>query len=75
MLGVETFRTYVQGWYEGSFRDVVFYDKAQPEIRRMICSILAGYAWDQSNPFVAEHRRRLRMLAAVCRASAVPRLA
>jgi flavin-dependent dehydrogenase len=66
MQGVETFRTYVQGWYEGAFRDVVFYERAQPEIRRMISSILAGYAWDTKNPFVAEHARRLRMLAEVC---------
>ncbi|MDR2213873.1 MAG: tryptophan 7-halogenase [Pseudomonadales bacterium] len=67
LRGVDTFRTYVEGWYDGSFRDVVFYTKAQPEIRRMIASILAGYAWDENNPFVAEHRRRLRMLAEVCR--------
>ena len=30
-----------------------------PGIRRMICSILAGYAWDETNPFVAEPERRL----------------
>ncbi|WP_454690697.1 NAD(P)/FAD-dependent oxidoreductase [Achromobacter aloeverae] len=67
MRGVQCFRTYVQGWYEGSFRDVVFFEKAQPQIRAMISSILAGYAWDEANPFVAEHERRLRMLADVCR--------
>lgn len=66
MQGVETFRTYVQGWYDGSFRDVVFFERAQPGIRRMISSILAGYAWDTANPFVAESQRRLRMLAEVC---------
>jgi flavin-dependent dehydrogenase len=66
MHGVNTFRTYVQGWYEGSFRDVVFYEQAQPQIRAMVSSILAGYAWDTANPFVAEHARRLRMLAEVC---------
>jgi flavin-dependent dehydrogenase len=66
MLGVETFRTYVEGWYTGAFRDVVFYEHAQPEIRRMISSILAGYAWDRKNPFVAEHARRLRTLAEIC---------
>ncbi|ANN71666.1 NAD(P)/FAD-dependent oxidoreductase [Bordetella bronchialis] len=66
MVGVETFRTYVEGWYTGAFRDVVFYERAQPEIRRMISSILAGYAWDTKNPFVAEHARRLRMLAEIC---------
>ena len=30
LSGVETFRTYVQGWYEGSFQDVVFYEHPKP---------------------------------------------
>ncbi|SDU15195.1 NAD(P)/FAD-dependent oxidoreductase [Geopseudomonas guangdongensis] len=64
--GVDTFRTYVEGWYDGSFQDVIYYEKAQPEIRRMVCSILAGYAWDQNNPYVAESRRRLGVLAQIC---------
>ena len=72
MVGVETFRAYVQGWYSGEFQDVVFYEHAQPEIRRMISSILAGYAWDLSNPFVASPRRRLRMLSELCRGSDAP---
>ena len=67
MVGVEAFRAYVQGWYSGEFQDVVFYENAQPEIRRMISSILAGYAWDQTNPFVASPQRRLRMLSELCR--------
>jgi len=69
MVGVETFRAYVQGWYSGEFQDVVFYENAQPEIRRMISSILAGYAWDQNNPFVANPQRRLRMLSELCRSA------
>jgi len=69
MVGVETFRAYVQGWYSGEFQDVVFYKNAQPEIRRMISSILAGYAWDTSNPFVASPQRRLRMLSELCRSA------
>ncbi len=68
MVGVETFRAYVQGWYTGEFQNVVFYENAQPAIRRMISSILAGYAWDQTNPFVASPQRRLRMLSELCRA-------
>ena len=68
MVGVETFRAYVQGWYSGEFQDVVFFQNAQPEIRRMISSILAGYAWDTDNPFVASPQRRLRMLSELCRA-------
>ncbi|MCY1508556.1 geranylgeranyl reductase family protein [compost metagenome] len=72
MVGVETFRAYVQGWYTGEFQDVVFYEHAQPEIRRMISSILAGYAWDQNNPFVASPQRRLRMLSELCRGAEAP---
>lgn len=64
--GVDTFRVYVEGWYEGSFQDVIYYEKASPEIRRMISSILAGYAWDGKNPYVSEPRRRLRVLAELC---------
>ncbi|HEY2591756.1 MAG TPA: hypothetical protein VGI35_09220, partial [Steroidobacteraceae bacterium] len=29
-------------------------------------AILAGYAWDTSNPFVTETRRRLDVLAQLC---------
>jgi flavin-dependent dehydrogenase len=64
--GVDTFRAYVEGWYEGGFQDVIFYPDSTDDIRRMICSILAGYAWDERNPFVAEPKRRLRMLAEIC---------
>lgn len=64
--GVDTFRTYVQGWYDGSFQDVIYHPGSSPEIRRMISSILAGYAWDTRNPYVAEPQRRLRVLAELC---------
>jgi flavin-dependent dehydrogenase len=64
--GVDAFRAYVEGWYTGMFQDVIFHAGGTPEIRRMICSILAGYAWDERNPFVTEPKRRLRMLAEVC---------
>ncbi|OEC38213.1 FAD-dependent oxidoreductase [Pseudomonas sp. 1D4] len=66
--GVDAFRAYVEGWYEGSFQDVIFYAGGSPEIRGMICSILAGYAWDTRNPFVAEPKRRLRMISELCAA-------
>jgi hypothetical protein len=64
--GVDAFRAYVEGWYDGRFQDVIFHQNAAPEIRRMICSILAGYAWDAKNPYVAEPRRRLAVLAQLC---------
>jgi hypothetical protein len=34
----------------------------------MICSILAGYAWDETNPFVADPEKRLQMVAELCAA-------
>ncbi|HUH58925.1 MAG TPA: NAD(P)/FAD-dependent oxidoreductase [Candidimonas sp.] len=68
MIGIETFRAYVHGWYEGTFQDVVFYEHSEPAIRRMISSILAGYAWDMDNPFVADPKRRLRVLGEICAA-------
>ncbi|MBC3376097.1 tryptophan 7-halogenase [Pseudomonas sp. SWRI92] len=64
--GVDTFRCYVEGWYAGTFQDVIFYTEGSADIRRMISSILAGYAWDQRNPFVSEPKRRLRMLSEIC---------
>ncbi|MBY8947310.1 tryptophan 7-halogenase [Pseudomonas sp. SH10-3B] len=64
--GVDTFRCYVEGWYAGTFQDVIFHPGSAPEIRRMISSILAGYAWDERNPFVSEPKRRLRMLSEIC---------
>lgn len=64
--GVNTFRCYVEGWYAGTFQDVIFYQGGAAEIRRMISSILAGYAWDERNPFVSEPKRRLRMISDLC---------
>ena len=66
MVGVNAFRTYVNGWYNGSFQDVIYAENPQPEIRRMISAILAGYAWDEKNPFVAKSEQRLKALAEVC---------
>jgi flavin-dependent dehydrogenase len=64
--GVDTFRCYVEGWYAGTFQDVIFHPGSSSDIRRMISSILAGYAWDERNPFVSEPKRRLRMLSEIC---------
>ncbi|MCL2916449.1 NAD(P)/FAD-dependent oxidoreductase [Shewanella corallii] len=70
MKGVDTFRAYVQGWYSGELQDVIFFDRPDPGIKQKVCSILAGYAWDSDNPFVAQPERRLKTLAQVCNPSA-----
>ncbi len=65
--GVNTFRAYVEAWYTGSFQNIIFHEPQSPEIKRMISSILAGYAWDTANPYVAEPKRRLAVLEEICR--------
>lgn len=66
MVGVNAFRTYVNGWYSTIFQDVIYARNPQPEIRQMLSSILAGYAWDEKNPFVAKSDARLKALAELC---------
>jgi flavin-dependent dehydrogenase len=69
MYGVETFRSFVTGWYDGSLQDVIFFEHQDPNIRRMVCSVLAGYVWDTKNPYTGpQSGRRLRALAAMCKA-------
>ncbi|GLR15045.1 FAD-dependent oxidoreductase [Chitinimonas prasina] len=65
--GVDAFRAFVESWYAGGFQDVIFHQDQSPEIRRMIAAILAGYAWDKQNPYVAEPRR-LKTLEQLCAA-------
>jgi hypothetical protein len=65
--GVNTFRVFVDAWYDGRFQDVIFHQKQLPEVKAMICSILAGYAWDEANPYVKNARSRLDTLVELCR--------
>jgi len=64
--GVNTFREFVQGWYDGRLQDVIFSADKSPEVKKMISSILAGYAWDIQNPYVKDVNR-LSTLAELCR--------
>ncbi|TFH10379.1 MAG: NAD(P)/FAD-dependent oxidoreductase [Nitrosomonadales bacterium] len=64
--GVETFRAYVNNWYDGSLKQIIFADNHSPATREMVCSIFAGYAWDTQNPFVQEPEKRLKTLAQLC---------
>jgi flavin-dependent dehydrogenase len=67
--GVDTFRTFVNAWYDGRFQDIIFHPEQHTEVRRMISSILAGYAWDTNNPYVADSQRRVNTLAEHCKAA------
>lgn len=63
MRGVNTFRTFVEAWYDGSFHTVLMAPNPKESVTRMITSVLAGYVWDLDNPFVREHKRKLPQLA------------
>lgn len=65
-LGVETFRMFVESWYDGSLQDVIFAEDKSEQIKEMISSVLAGYAWDTKNPYVKDPSR-LKVLAELCR--------
>ncbi|HPZ86514.1 MAG TPA: NAD(P)/FAD-dependent oxidoreductase [Flavihumibacter sp.] len=65
MQGVNTFRTYVNAWYDGTLDKIFFAEKQQPDIKSMICSVLAGYVWDKENPFVNKHAYEVYKLARI----------
>lgn len=73
--GVRAFRSYVEGWYDGSFQDVIFHPAPHPGFKRMIAAVLAGYAWDEQNPFVCDSQKRLAQLASLSPAVLRPRVA
>lgn len=64
--GVNTFKEFVEGWYDERFQDVIFSNMENEKMTRMISSILAGYAWDDENPYV-KNPSRLSTMAELCR--------
>jgi hypothetical protein len=61
------FRTFVSTWYSHELQDIIFFGEKNPNIKRMISSVLAGFVWDKNNPYVAKSDRRVRVLAELCR--------
>jgi flavin-dependent dehydrogenase len=63
--GIDVFRSYVLGWYDGTLASIFYAKDASPVFKRQICSVLAGYVWDETNPFVKKHKTLLKTLAQV----------
>jgi flavin-dependent dehydrogenase len=63
LQGVNTFRAYVNAWYDGSLADIFFAPDRDVDVMRKICSVLAGYVWDNSNPYVTQAERALSVLS------------
>ena len=61
--GVNVFSSYVNEWYSGNLQTLFFHQPENPEVKRQICSVLAGYVWDKTNPFVTKHNRLIKTVA------------
>jgi len=59
MLGIDVFRDYVNGWYDGTLQTILFSQKKNPQITKKIVSILSGYVWDKENSFVSSSKYAL----------------
>jgi len=64
--GIEVFRAYVDAWYDGRFQKLIFEERQLASIKAMICSILAGYAWDESNPMTQRCGKKIEAIAGLC---------
>ena len=65
MQGIDTFRTYVSAWYDGSLPEIFFAAQANPGILKQVCSVMAGYVWDRTNPYVTQPERALPLLSKI----------
>jgi flavin-dependent dehydrogenase len=63
--GLKVFKAFIKMWYDGTFQRIVFAKYTSDGIRRQICSVLAGYVWDESNPFITKGERVLKNLMKV----------
>jgi flavin-dependent dehydrogenase len=62
MIGINTFRTYVMSWYDGSLQKIFFNQERPEDNVKKICSVLAGYVWDLDNPFVKDSQTHVNRL-------------
>ena len=61
--GVETFRSYVNAWYNNTLQTIFFVENENIKIKKQICSVLAGYVWDKKNPYVRNHKNAITTLS------------
>lgn len=64
--GIEVFRAYVEAWYDGRFQRVIFEPRQLAGVKAMVSAILAGYAWDESNPMTQRCGKRISAIADIC---------
>lgn len=64
--GIEVFRAYVNAWYDGRLQRIIFEEQQLASIKAMICSILAGFAWDETNPMTQRCSKKIEAIAEIC---------
>ena len=62
-IGNDTFRAYVEAWYDTSLQEIILTQNKEEDIQKKINSILAGYVWDTENSFVREPARKLKQVS------------
>jgi flavin-dependent dehydrogenase len=63
MKGINVFRTFVMGWYNGDLHTIFFSKIPENNLTKQITSILAGYVWDDTNLFVNQFEKSVPKLA------------
>lgn len=61
--GIDVFTTYVKEWYTGNLQTLFFHQPENPDVKKKICAVLAGYVWDETNPFVKKHDSVIKNMA------------
>lgn len=61
--GIAVFTTYVKEWYTGNLQTLFFHQPEDPDVKQKICAVLAGYVWDETNPFVKKHENVIKNMA------------
>jgi flavin-dependent dehydrogenase len=64
--GINVFRAYVDAWYDGRFQRLIFEERQLVNIKAMICSILAGFVWDEANPMTQRCSKKIEAIAESC---------
>jgi len=68
--GIGVFTTYVKEWYTGNLQTLFFHQPENPDVKRKVCAVLAGYVWDENNPFVKKHDNVIKNMAHLLRLEA-----
>lgn len=59
MVGINVFREYVNAWYDGRLKSVLFYDDKAEKVSQSVVSVLSGYVWNTDNVFVTNPKKMM----------------